>query len=69
MNFEKAMMNGKPTATSEKLPKAPKGFLGTLADLLKAPPAGGAQRRPRGAVRGGVSGSRQPGKPCGGCGK
>jgi|GEM_PF-4427759 len=48
------------------MPKAPKGFLGTLADILKAAPAGGAQRRPQG-VRGGMS-RPQPKKPCGGCG-
>jgi len=49
-----------------KAPTAPKGFLGTFADLLKASSSGGAQRRPTGAARGGRP---QPKKPCGGCGK
>jgi len=45
------------------VPVAPKGFFGTLADILK----NSNDRRPA-PRRGGGVGRPQPKKPCGGCG-
>jgi len=50
------------TNANGNLPKAPKGFLGTLADILKS-----SNQRPAARRNGNGMGRPQPKKPCGGC--
>lgn len=47
--------------------KAPKGFLGTLFDVMKSGNDGSVRPRPP-AQRQNGGGRIQPKKPCGGCG-